>query len=573
MTIPRRLGADIPRLSPKWTLLSLLLDVVLLTLDTTAWVLTIMIAPAPFILSGLLEVIIDYKVTRCTTIHQPISRLPPRERVQLLTAVLAGNLAIEGVPVNPQRELDGELNVTKHGDAVDEETKVRLCSMLDCQFPFGAAVGAPILLYIGSFIFSLVSLAGTLGDKGAARALAFGIWWMTIVHVSAIRHVSHALDSSAKSIADVDSLSGSLLSSNNPSTAAAIVRRQRIVLTVSERLQYADTRSQLEDRIQARVEAYSRIPLIYKSRFEPVWMWTRGKNKAAWIKGTMAWRKSWFRDYMEMSGWAWLLLTLVAYLLVLIPCILAFWIEYATPVVEIGCRALTILVYACAQLVFVVLSAWSHVKAVQEEDYWERHRWLNRLRRKWVGVLVTVLLLLPAWIAAVFTTFAGTLMQITGIFQNCICSATHTWTFPIQSTVSLATDTAEDRQSSKYWSIAGYIALGFLACITYLGWWCQRNMRDVFMERVNDLVGSPDDEPDKNGATMDLAAPYTRSEHTVSGTTEEKIHLEDTISKSVNELQKCHNHHPCDITTSVHDSQHAEQAINSSQIQHTAVEV
>ena len=72
---------------------------------------------------------------------------------------------------------------------------------MDGQVPFGAAVGAPVLLYIGQFIYSLVSLSETKGDKDTARALAFGIWWMTIVHVSA--------------------LSGSLLASNNPSTAVS----------------------------------------------------------------------------------------------------------------------------------------------------------------------------------------------------------------------------------------------------------------------------------------------------------------------------------------------------------------
>lgn len=80
--------------------------------------------------------------------------------------------------------------------------------MLDCQYPFGAAVGAPILLYIGSLIYSLATLHNAEGDHDTARALAFGIWWMNIVHVAAI--------------------SACLPASNNPSTAAAIVKMQRI---------------------------------------------------------------------------------------------------------------------------------------------------------------------------------------------------------------------------------------------------------------------------------------------------------------------------------------------------------
>ena len=474
-TIPRRLGADVPRLLNSryrhrpyvalvWLLLSLALDAVILTLDTAAWVFTVMIATAPFMLSGLLEVMIDYRVTRCITAKSTTPQLEKKHTVQLLTAVLAGNLAIRGVPVNAQQELNDELDITKPQADIVEQTRVRLRGMLDCQAPFGAAVGAPVLIYIGSFIYSLLSLSETTGDSDTARSLAFGIWWMAIVHVSAI--------------------SGSLLASNNPSTAAAIVRRSKVSLSREERYDYAELRQEMEDRIQAKWEAFSRLPLTYKARYEPVWMWTRGKNKAAWLRGTNAWEQEWFRDRMKMSTSSWLLLASISYLLVLIPCALAFWIEYETPTVGIGCRALTILVYACAQFVFVVLSAWSHFKSVQEDAYWQRCKWLNRLRRKWVGVVVAVVFLLPAWIAAVFTTFAGTLMQITGIFQNCLCSAT----FPPHSTVSLASDTQSDRDSSQYWSTAGYIALGFLFCVTYFGWWCQRYLRDVFMEQVDDLA-------------------------------------------------------------------------------------
>ena len=464
MTIPRRLEADAPHLPLIWLPLSLILDAIILTLDTAAWVFTIMIGAAPFILSGLFEVIIDYRVTRYLSAESTLQRLDRKHTVQLLTAVLAGNLAIEGVPVNPQEELNDKLDITKPETDVVENTRVRLRGMLDCQVAFGAAVGAPVLLYIGSFVYSLVSLSDSTGDSGTARALAFGIWWMTIVHVSAI--------------------SGSLLASNNPSTAAAIVRRSRVHLSREQRYEYANKRPQMEDEIQAKWEAFSRLPLVYKARHEPVWMWTRGKNKAAWLRGTEAWNDKSFCRQMNMSVWSWLLLAIVSYLLVLIPASLAFWIEYLTVPIGLGCRALTILVYACAQFIFVTLSAWSHFKAAHGEEYWQRHQWLDRLRRRWVGVLVAVVFLFPAWLAAVFSTFAGTLMQITGIYQNCLCAAT----FPPHSTVSLATDTQEDRDSSRFWSTAGYIALGFLFFVTYFGWWCQRYLRDVFMKRVKDLV-------------------------------------------------------------------------------------
>ena len=144
--------------------------------------------------------------------------------------------------------------------------------------------------------------------------------------------------------------------------------------------------------------------------------------------------------------------------------------------------------YASSQLTFTILSAWSHFKACQNHDYWDAHRWLDRLRRKWVGVTIAVIFLVPAWLAAVFTTFAGTLMQITGIFQNCVCAASGFWSFSSNSTVQLAADTEDDRHASLNWQTAGYTALIFLAVVTYLGWWCQRYLRAKFGERVEHLV-------------------------------------------------------------------------------------
>ena len=335
MTIPRRLVLSPPR----WffdfninhmnglikALFSLCVAGVIVTLDTAVWVFIIMIAPAPFIFSGLSEVVLDYRIIRnLMSSHidqgkdQPVG-LDRAQRVQLLTAVLAGNLGIEGVPADPQEELGAVLDINKH----PEEVQSGLEAMLDCQYPFGAAVGAPILLYIGSFVYTLATIRNSDGNKETARALAFGIWWMNIVHVSAI--------------------SGCLLASNNPSTAGAIAKLRRVIVGLQARLIYADKRSEMEDKIQARIEALSRLPLSYKARYEPVWMWTRGKSKAGWLRRTSAWEQHWFREKVEMTVLGWMFLAFVAFSLVLFPCALAFWIEYSTPARGVGCRSLTIL--------------------------------------------------------------------------------------------------------------------------------------------------------------------------------------------------------------------------------------
>lgn len=472
MTIPRRLcshAPDMPWYCALGALASLIWDALLLTADTAFWVFAIMIATGPFILSGLLEIIIDAKVTGflSSSNQRPATE---SDKVELLIAVLAGNLSLEAAgsgarpPVDPQQELCGHFNMINASHEDKEEFSVRLRAILDSQVPFSTTVGAPVLLYIGSFIYSIVSLSATEGDADTARALAFGIWWMIIVHVSVI--------------------SGSLLASNNPGPASIIHPKKRRELSRSEQIQPLENREEMEDRVQAKIERRWCQSLTYQSRYEPVWMWTRGKNKAQWLHRTNAWRATdgRFREQMQLRGLSWVLLALFSYFLVFLPCALAFWIEYATPPIGVGCRALTILVYAGCQFVFVILSAWSHFKSVKEAEYWDDHRPLGALRSKCLGKFVGWVILLPVWAIALFTTFAGTLMQITGIYRNCWCAST--W----HGTVYLASDTQVNRDSASFWKPAGYTAVIFLFSLTYVSWWLQRRLRNEFLKIVDGLV-------------------------------------------------------------------------------------
>lgn len=143
------------------------------------------------------------------------------------------------MPADPQEELEKVLDIKEQ----PEEVEMCLEAMLVCQYPFGAAVGAPILLYIGSFIYTLATIRDSNGDRETARALAFGLWWMNVVHVSTI--------------------SGFLLASNNPNTAAAIVKLRLVKVGPEERLGYANERSKMVDKIQTPLEAWSRLPLSH----------------------------------------------------------------------------------------------------------------------------------------------------------------------------------------------------------------------------------------------------------------------------------------------------------------------
>lgn len=55
------------------------------------------------------------------------------------------------------------------------KTKIRLRTLLACQYSFGSTVGAPVIFYTGAFIYTIVDLSTQYGDIDSSNALAFGI--------------------------------------------------------------------------------------------------------------------------------------------------------------------------------------------------------------------------------------------------------------------------------------------------------------------------------------------------------------------------------------------------------------
>jgi hypothetical protein len=104
-------------------------------------------------------------------------------------------------------------------------------------------------------------------------------------------------------------------------------------------------------------------------------------------------------------------------------------------------------------------------------------------------------------LGAFFTGFAGTLMQMMGVYQNCRCSIPF-WQWFNPSTnegvwVNLAWDTQKAREmSDKYWRPCGYIAIGFMSAVCYVGWWYQRYLRGHFEQRVWELERIPGNRPE-----------------------------------------------------------------------------
>ena len=287
---------------------------------------------------------------------------------------MAGNLLFEEKTEDPVKELHTVLSDDSNHDIGPNG----LLSLLESQASFGGTIGAAVLLYIGSYALTLTTL-GPQGDKATARALAFGIWWMTTVHVAVV--------------------SGSLLACNNPSTAAAIVGLRLVRPDQNQgRVQNAWYK-RIQNLLHKIVQSCWHKLLMYHTRYQPSWMWSRGKNKALWLKrASIREPDDSFEKVVEIPWLVWAILFATAYLLVFVPCSLAFWIEYRTPPISMGCRLMTILLYMVAQTVFICFSTCSHILALRSD------RWLSYLRKKSISISLKVLLFYPSWLLAIFTT-------------------------------------------------------------------------------------------------------------------------------------------------------------------------
>ena len=87
--------------------------------------------------------------------------------------------------------------------SVGNERHSRLLGLMTSQYNFGAIAGAPVLFYLGAFIYTILDLNNDRSDEGATISLVFEVEWMITVHVSII--------------------AACVLASNNTSTTSVLV--------------------------------------------------------------------------------------------------------------------------------------------------------------------------------------------------------------------------------------------------------------------------------------------------------------------------------------------------------------
>lgn len=518
MTIPRRrmfsLSIKLNRkdfggrfLNSRWSPIALFIRSVTVVFDNIVWIAVIMALAGPMMLSGLYEAVLDWRILTLLSNHQ----LPIEEVVELLVIVVSGNLLREAPAPNQNppnqnspnnadpRYVDPKQEITDAiMSSVGDERRSRLLGLMTSQYNFGAIAGAPVLFYLGSFIYTILDLNSDPSDQDAAISLAFGVEWMIIVHVSII--------------------AACVLASNNPSTTSVLVGLpplkdphwvQRVnTYDASTGIPHTGPSAKLR-LIQGEIGCLRLLKNVYEDRYQPVTMWRRGQNKQEWIRDSIAWRR--FQASatnrsnnntglslrnLQATTWRYLLFVVFAtFVLINLPPIAGAIVAWRTPPIGWSCRSLTFVCYAACQFLLVLLFL------------------VKSSRPAWYTISVFCVLTF----LSLFFSLVGTLLQVIGVYRNCFCYITaDMWLKPEPAFVNVASDTQERRDSSSNWIIFGGAATIFMGFCCYFGWWYQNDIRKRYKKIVEDVCSRPSGQPNATAMNGHARGPPNDSSDTSS---------------------------------------------------------
>ncbi|KAF2470267.1 uncharacterized protein BDR25DRAFT_369425, partial [Lindgomyces ingoldianus] len=411
-------------LKKRYSLPWLVFSLVIMILDIVLWIIIVFAFSGPLIAGAIHEALIDHTVLDAVretvegALQQP---LPPQLREE-------GRQDIAFALVGSLMPGDGELAAKIQSDIVSSaHGRRKLQALLTLLPSYGTRVGVPVFFYLGAYAYSLIDAENRRGDNDTAHAIAFGLWYGVIV-IGAI-------------------VSSSVLGIDNPASLEAVFSESNPPIT-----------------------GFSQPWHFYESPFRTVWVWNRARLFQSWthwapLDPAICTKILSFR----CRFWA----AFSAALLITIPCSFAFTVSYFTPEIGIGCRSLTILVFVCSQNGLLI--------------WWLYHNSSLRLQHKnknipWYKTKSFILVHLWAGLCLIlgaFSTVGGTIMQLVGVYRNCICKA-GIIQYAIHnenSTVRLSTDNQDHRDSWIFWNIFGITGIAFIGVLSLFGWLYQARTR------------------------------------------------------------------------------------------------
>ena len=290
------------------------------------------------------------------------------------------------------------------------------------------------------------------------------MWWMTIPHIAIV--------------------SGLLLAGNNPNTLEGVVGRKSAA--ESKRRWYV-------------------LELVYESRYRPAWIWDRGRNKRIWaMRLQQTHHRSSadrFKDKIEIGFQDWVTIFLFAFALIVIPSTLAFLTSFYTPRIGLSCRSMTFLVYMICQFTLILLWIWNVQSAVLLDDLSSyvpvtrnpfssppsAHPQTSWYPWAWYPLVIITIS------CATFTAIGGTMMQIIGVYRNCLCDIPiTTWHNRANELLVISTNSADDiHRAVTVWTGTGVTAVVFLGFVSFVGWWYQKRLRFQFRKLILEIDRMP----------------------------------------------------------------------------------
>ncbi|KAI1338612.1 hypothetical protein F5Y15DRAFT_122459 [Xylariaceae sp. FL0016] len=512
---------------------------VLMTVDTVVWLSICFAFAGPMLLSAVYEYALDRKVLEflsigCLDEEAGAPRLGMRLRAQLLLAVVVGNIRMAMLEKQEEGE-EGYVDGNRHDSVVDDAEKVqvkcipghkfvhnsifkriatmideyeiarrdgavegavslpiKLKALLNSQASFGSTIGAPILFFVGGFVYTVLDSDSSLGDNDTAHALAFGMWWMVIPYVAIV--------------------ACAMLASNSPSTLDGIVYDGGNV-AVPDIYDIGFLASKIRKlkaiapigKVIRLLEGYSPMETAFEGRFRTVKLWKRGLNKRQWVQEAINEYEDCFnstngdrryhdrdritpqelRRHLTLKFQDCFRVAIGALFLVLAPCTLAFLTSYNTPRAGLSCRSLTYLVYAISQVGEMIL--WTFAARLRIK-YGNRWHLINPIAKRicWYGQVFVGFF-------SVFCAVGGTMMQLLGVYRSCACSVPATYwgrlddldAYMILSDNSAASIVA----AQNWWTVTGSTAVGVVGIVCALAWWHQRRLRKIFRDEADKLEG------------------------------------------------------------------------------------
>ncbi len=149
---------------------------VIVTVDTMIWLIVIFALAGPILLSGIFEAFIDNRILAYLRDSIENHRLTTEQRARLIYTVLIGNL---NMLKEPPKEIGSGNTAWKHvADLLQrlqfegsQNTKTRLRTILSAQYSFGVTVGAPVIFFGASFVYTLVGNYANYGNVDTSNAL------------------------------------------------------------------------------------------------------------------------------------------------------------------------------------------------------------------------------------------------------------------------------------------------------------------------------------------------------------------------------------------------------------------